>query len=779
VLETPKQIMRTMSVEKLMYILGILTALCLCAEAVHARHTAVSQATADAANPIPDTTITLGKNILEIDLEADSVFANLDTGKRIYRAESNRDLVAVAVVSEGHKLIVVPINGGTAHITVIAEEDREGGREKTDTFRITVNQAPRLAQSLDDRILPVESGALKIDLNGVFVDPDDALVYVVGNSNPIVLAASEAGGILTLMPRVVGVAEIRLMASDERGGEVSQSFLVTVSGPPSVRHEHPVVNANSGESVSVEATIRDDSDLNRVTVMLFYRQGGETRFAEESMAYEEDRFVATIPGSVVHARGIEYVIQATDPDANSTRAPPAGVYAVRVQVINGVKKENAHPTGEYRQISMPLDLSDKNPKEVLKILRYDPKKLRFFALVSGSFDTAGNHRFAELSDVNAADPVMRMAPGEAFWLIVKEKGKVIETGPGTSNPTNTPFGIPLHPGWNMIGPPFNFAVPATNLNLKSGQPLPSIHHYRGQWTETSRLEPFEGYAIANNTTDPDTLLINPDLSLAGSAKPATESASTNGRKYVWSLRILAQCGQAWDTDNVLAVSPKSAVAWDRMDRPEPPVIGDYVSAYFPHPEWERPLHAYRVDVRPNLSMGEIWNLEVKTNIGDRIMLAFDGIEAVPPDVEVWLVDEVAAISRNLREVNRYDLAGSSSSGPRQLRLVLGTREFIEANVAFRETPVVYELSQNFPNPFNPATTIRYGLPGAGKVTLKIYNVLGQEMVTLVDAQQQVAGYHVVVWNGRNSNGRMAASGIYLYHLQARGFSRIRKMLLAK
>ncbi|MEE4311778.1 MAG: SdrD B-like domain-containing protein [candidate division KSB1 bacterium] len=80
-------------------------------------------------------------------------------------------------------------------------------------------------------------------------------------------------------------------------------------------------------------------------------------------------------------------------------------------------------------------------------------------------------------------------------------------------------------------------------------------------------------------------------------------------------------------------------------------------------------------------------------------------------------------------------------------------------------PTDYALSQNYPNPFNPETKIDYQLPEISRVTMKVYNILGQHVITLVD-QQMEAGYHHIVWNGRNQFGSQVGSGIYLYSIEA-------------
>ncbi|MCE2448925.1 MAG: T9SS type A sorting domain-containing protein, partial [Candidatus Latescibacteria bacterium] len=91
----------------------------------------------------------------------------------------------------------------------------------------------------------------------------------------------------------------------------------------------------------------------------------------------------------------------------------------------------------------------------------------------------------------------------------------------------------------------------------------------------------------------------------------------------------------------------------------------------------------------------------------------------------------------------------------------------------------FSLANNYPNPFNPATTIKYALPQAADVELTVYNVLGQPVRTLV-AEHQSAGRYVVEWDATNASGHSLSSGMYFYRLQAGGeFLETKKMLLLK
>jgi hypothetical protein len=98
-----------------------------------------------------------------------------------------------------------------------------------------------------------------------------------------------------------------------------------------------------------------------------------------------------------------------------------------------------------------------------------------------------------------------------------------------------------------------------------------------------------------------------------------------------------------------------------------------------------------------------------------------------------------------------------------------------------QTPKVasYVLHQNVPNPFNPATTIRYELGGAGgRVKLQIFDVSGRLVNTLIDGEQQ-EGAHSVQWNGLDNTGRRVATGAYFYRLIAPGFTQTKKMVMLK
>ena len=102
------------------------------------------------------------------------------------------------------------------------------------------------------------------------------------------------------------------------------------------------------------------------------------------------------------------------------------------------------------------------------------------------------------------------------------------------------------------------------------------------------------------------------------------------------------------------------------------------------------------------------------------------------------------------------------------------------SVRIETRPEVYALENNYPNPFNPETTIKYQLPDAGQVTLEVYNMLGQVVRTLVDREFQNAGRYNYQWDATNNSGQPLSSGVYFYRISAGGeFQSHKKMLLLK
>ena len=93
-------------------------------------------------------------------------------------------------------------------------------------------------------------------------------------------------------------------------------------------------------------------------------------------------------------------------------------------------------------------------------------------------------------------------------------------------------------------------------------------------------------------------------------------------------------------------------------------------------------------------------------------------------------------------------------------------------------PEQFSLHQNYPNPFNPITTLRYDLPEDALVNITIYDMIGRQVKTLINSQQN-AGFKSVRWNATNDKGAPVSAGLYLYTIEAGQYRQTKKMVLLK
>jgi len=141
-------------------------------------------------------------------------------------------------------------------------------------------------------------------------------------------------------------------------------------------------------------------------------------------------------------------------------------------------------------------------------------------------------------------------------------------------------------------------------------------------------------------------------------------------------------------------------------------------------------------------------------------------------VEQWVAEQEGVRGRNIaldRYSNLYVMGSTSGS----LWSVFTITKYIQNEQSPSAIPGAYALGQNYPNPFFYATSVRYALPVAGRVILKVYNLAGQEVATVVDAEQ-AAGRHEVDWGSEN-----LPAGVYLYRLQVNGFKQTNKFIVLK
>lgn len=620
-------------------------------------------------------------------------------------------------------------------------------------------------------IISRHAGSLKIfDVNIAGVD---FMNFSFSGDTSFVLNNGERHTLpIRFQPRTLGNKIARVIIYHDGPEKYSFSTLAGTGvdlEPPVISGVRAPASIPYKTRLNVYAQVYDNNVVQQVR--LLYRQGGQSDFGAIGMSLgDSSRYATILPDTIASIRGIEFDIEATDGINPPSRA---GWRSVQVslpdkflqQTQTGGSSQNA-----YRLISVPLDSDD--PRVVSTLLddlgSPDIKKWRLWDI-----DPQRAHSLFPYREYPSVDDLV---PGKAKFLITRDT-KNLTSGIGKTARTVTPFDIQLQPGWNMIASPFNFAIPIDNVYPESLRV--HFYTYNSGWTASvDLLKPWEGYVI--KTLQPVILKILPFEGATGLPPPLSKFSD-------WSIQIEAACERARDDNNIVGILKDAALEWDRYERFEPPPIGDYVSLAFPHREWQRYADIYTSDFRPPVADGYVWDFIIDTNIpGKPVVLRFDHLESVPTDFEVRLVDVSLGLTQDLSREAQYTFFSKHDGGRKSFQLLVGKADFITAHSANLATvPATYELAQNFPNPFwsaatssfagAPLTSIKFGLPRKSRVSLKIYDLLGKEVVTLLDEVEKETGYHVAIWDGRDRQSQLVQSGVYFCRMQSGGEILIKKM----
>ena len=546
--------------------------------------------------------------------------------------------------------------------------------------------------------------------------------------------------------------------------------------PPQISFS-PVSTATSGQSLTIQATLIDESGVQATTV--FYRHGGASSYFSTSLSNTGgDTWEGTISSSFITERGVEYYLSTQDVQGNTATFPSTNPES-NPQVLQ-VRSSNltfSSPNLAYRMVSVPIELDNPSPFSVLEddLGSYDDTQWRLLQYINGT-----NQEFTKASIGN-------FDPGQGFWLITKGS-KTLGTGAGKSVTTEQNYVITLPSGWSQIGNPFAFPVNWSDV-IKNGNVDDVLVGYQGSANDATgydftrtQLQPFEGYFVNNQEAINITIEIPPQ-----SATGTTVLAKETGLPFLstlqnneWTLQVTAKSDRFLDKDNYIGVLDDASNTWDRYDFSEAPFFDSFVSLYFPHEDWEIYPGRYTGDFRSINSDGHYWDFHVKSNIANsEVVLTLAHMQNLPSETDVVLIDKASRISINLLEQDSYTFASGEDGAERDFRIVVGKSDFVDSNdLDFSGIPETFTLSQNYPNPFNPQTHINYELPSETDVKIAVYNLMGQQVRTLFSGKQN-AGRYTALWDGKAENGISVASGVYLIRMLSGRFVSVRKVVLAK
>ncbi len=537
-----------------------------------------------------------------------------------------------------------------------------------------------------------------------------------------------------------------------------------------------------GENVKISVRI---ADRHPVTAVLHYRQGGSRgSYTPVSMTpnlTDSTQYEASISGSELTLRGIQYYIEASDgsvfrnPNTFQSFSNPGYIEVFTNNESFHVAPSKPGPDEIYQMISIPLNLGErKSISQVLEVEgvlgQYDPAKWRLFRWAplanngNGAYqEYKGSQKYPALSEVT-------FEPGRAFWLALANVD-TLNTGRGHSvAPAQAALTL-IGKGWHQVANPYAYRVPADSVTTDAR--LTDFQEWNDTLKEHDRarfLEPYKGYFIRIEADS--IVLVIPPIEASNLNKAEAKF------KLDWGLKLFAKVNGVSQT-LLLGQSSRASDQYDRQDWLEAPLpFEPSLRTYFPHPDWLRFAGNYREDIRAAKMEGEVWEFVVESKIEGRIQLVFTDEGSFPQAAKLMLIPKETGVLHDLRAKPYFEYHSFGNGESRRFLALAGPVKFIVAQIENLRPPE-YVMFQNYPNPFNPTTAIRYGLPGSARVTLKIYNLLGEELAVLLDHVEKPAGYHIEFWNGSDARGQAVPSGVYFCRIQAGAFSMTRKMLLAK
>ncbi len=372
------------------------------------------------------------------------------------------------------------------------------------------------------------------------------------------------------------------------------------------------------------------------------------------------------------------------------------------------------------------------------------------------------------------EQILTLNQGAAYWINVSEGKTFSLVNPEPYDTNYSSKNLSLKAGWNMVSNPLPYAVAVPEGLF--------FYAWNGSSYELAdgKLDPWKGYWVEVPEDQILTLINLPVVETPATAKILAKVRKTNFiNDHQWTLSISANTEKFGDFQNVLGFNPQAQDQRDNLDRSEPPrpFAKQSISLFFNN---EKELSA---DIRKNLLSVNYWEMGLETrNRGQSVTLSLDPEELrnLPEKLYVYLFDRGQV--QNLRENPDYLLQMDAER--RYVTLIVTDQPDFLKTLALN-----YHLSQNFPNPFNPSTTIAFAIPlrwlpngmldqTPVKTLLKIYNMSGQEVKTLID-QPMIPGFHQANWEGRSNQGKEIATGVYFYRIQSEKFTATKKMIMVK
>ena len=401
---------------------------------------------------------------------------------------------------------------------------------------------------------------------------------------------------------------------------------------------------------------------------------------------------------------------------------------------------------DYRIIAVPLDLNSKSVSSV-------------FVDDLGGMDNT-KWRLWHYRDDNTKDVELKASDilerGKGYWLLIKDNAE-IDTGEGTTWLNNEEaFYITLHEGWNQIGNPYNFRLSWQNVIDINCKDLELVGYRNGQINGMDFLEAFEGGFVQVSSGSGTIQLEIPYEDNVTSTCVVAEGPKKDYPidEDNWLVNLHLSSGEMGNGLGGFGMHTDASLERDEYDKSAFPRFIHLLEILFAHENDQ-----ITRDIVPT-SDSHVWEFEVNTDVkSQNTILEWNNTHFGNNDKVLYLFDETNQKIINMREQNSYKYSTVSSSS---FQIHYGYEEDIAANLF----PSRISLGPGYPNPATSRVTIPFTLPesdGKYNVSLIIYDLLGNEIKTLL-TKQLGSGFHEVIWNLNDNQGRDTSSGVYIAHL---------------
>jgi hypothetical protein len=578
---------------------------------------------------------------------------------------------------------------------------------------------------------------------------------------------------------ISGYHDIYVWLQDKSGNHAylnADTGIVRFDSIPPTITPNMAANYNLGTSIHLSPNFNDShSGINNA--QLYYRKTGNSNTVGP-VAFVND--TASIPSDFNTQQGIEYAIEATDNANNTARIPATGFNSIQIllagdggmQLDNSgqpVARHSGSTVSSYRIFSVPFVLNNKTPAAVLEddLGAYDNTKWKFFDVQNTTINEYPNIKNSNI--VN---------PGKGFLLLVNMADKFIDSGPGVTPKIADYNQVSLNAGWNLIGNPFDFDIPYNNLSV-NGNPPEAWYHGSTGWNSGGDLKKWEGLAVYSGNAA--------TLSITPQSGPSSDFRISNiFKEKNWGIKISASGLNSTDNDNYIGVYDKQNEE-QRNIWHEPPRLPSSISLRILPQQLE--LNKGKITessvlstfIQPVNEEGNYWDFEIISDReGEKINLSFEYFAEIPEDFFTYLIDYNYNIVHEIFNVTNTINLKTNSDKKCEFRIIVGNTNFVESNTGgIALIPARFELRQNFPNPFNPSTNMIFSLPEGSRLTLEVFNLLGQKVKTLIKNKHFEQGYHTVEWDGKNEMNVDVASGMYIFRLNSGNKVNIKKGILIR